>query len=115
MDSTTIEKTYASARDRYAQLGVDTDKALARLQTISISLHCWQGDDVGGFEKNAEGLAGSGLQVTGVYPGKARTVDELRVDMAQAFALLPGRHRVNLHAMYGEFGGKTVDRNEIEP
>ena len=115
MDSTTIEKTYASARDRYAQLGVDTDKALARLQTISISLHCWQGDDVGGFEKNAEGLAGSGLQVTGVYPGKARTVDELRADMAQAFALLPGRHRVNLHAMYGEFGGKTVDRNEIEP
>ena len=115
MDSTTIEKTYASARDRYAQLGVDTDKALARLQAISISLHCWQGDDVGGFEKNAEGLAGSGLQVTGAYPGKARTVDELRADMAQAFALLPGRHRVNLHAMYGEFGGKTVDRNEIEP
>jgi L-rhamnose isomerase len=115
MDSTTIEKTYASARDRYAQLGVDTDKALARLQALSISLHCWQGDDVGGFEKNAEGLAGSGLQVTGAYPGKARTVDELRADMAQAFALLPGRHRVNLHAMYGEFGGKTVDRNEVEP
>jgi L-rhamnose isomerase len=115
MESTTIEKTYASARDRYAQLGVDTDKALARLQAISISLHCWQGDDVGGFERNDGGLAGSGLQVTGAYPGKARTVDELRTDMAQAFALLPGRHRVNLHAMYGEFGGKTVDRNEIEP
>ncbi len=115
MDTTVIEKFYALARERYAQWGVDTDKALTRLQAISISLHCWQGDDVGGFEKQAEGLAGSGLQVTGAYPGKARTVEELRSDMAQAFALIPGRHRVNLHAMYGEFGGKAVDRNEIEP
>ena len=104
MDPIAIEKTYASARDRYAHLGVDTDKALARLQAISISLHCWQGDDVGGFENHAGGLAGSGLQVTGAFPGRARNVEELRADMAQAFTLIPGRHRVNLHAMYGEFG-----------
>jgi L-rhamnose isomerase len=115
MDPTAVEKTYASAREKYAERGVDTEKALARLQAISLSLHCWQGDDVGGFEKRAEGLAGSGLQVTGGAPGKARDVDELRADMAQAFALIPGRHRVNLHAMYGEFEGKAVDRDAIEP
>jgi len=115
MDPTAVEKTYASSRDKYAERGVDTDKALARLQAISLSLHCWQGDDVGGFEKRGEGLAGSGLQVTGGAPGRARDVDELRADMAQAFALIPGRHRVNLHAMYGEFGGKPVDRDAMEP
>ena len=115
MDPTAVEKAYASARDRYAERGVDAEKALARLQAISLSLHCWQGDDVGGLEKRAEGLAGSGLQVTGAAPGKARDVDELRADMAQAFALIPGRHRVNLHAMYGEFGGKAVDRDAMEP
>jgi L-rhamnose isomerase len=115
MDPIATENSYAVSRDKYAARGIDTESALSRLQAISLSLHCWQGDDVGGFEKQAEGLAGSGLQVTGAYPGKARTGDELRADMAQAFALIPGRHRVNLHAMYGEFGGKTVDRNEIEP
>jgi L-rhamnose isomerase len=115
MDPTAVEKTYASARDKYAERGVDTEKALARLQSISLSLHCWQGDDVGGFEKRGEGLAGSGLQVTGGAPGRARDVGELRADMAQAFALIPGRHRVNLHAMYGEFGGKAIDRDAMEP
>ena len=115
MDPTAIERSYASAREKYAGRGVDTENALARLQAISLSLHCWQGDDVGGFEKHAEGLAGSGLQVTGSAPGRARDVGELRADMAQAFALIPGHHRVNLHAMYGEFGGKAVDRNAIEP
>jgi len=115
MDPTAVEKAYASARDKYAERGVDTEKALTRLQAISLSLHCWQGDDVGGFEKRGEGLAGSGLQVTGGAPGRARDVDELRADMAQAFALIPGRHRVNLHAMYGEFGGKAVDRDAMEP
>jgi L-rhamnose isomerase len=115
MDTTTIERSYLSARDKYAERGVDADKALGRLQAISLSLHCWQGDDVGGFEKHAEGLAGSGLQVTGGTPGKARTVEELRADLEQAFALIPGRHRVNLHAMYGEFGDSPVDRNAIEP
>jgi L-rhamnose isomerase len=115
MESTVLENSYASSREKYAARGIDTDAALARLQSVSLSLHCWQGDDVGGFEKRAGGLAGSGLQVTGASPGKARTVDELRADMDQAFALIPGRHRVNLHAMYGEFGDKAVDRDEIEP
>jgi len=115
MDPIAIEKSYAASREKYGSRGVDTDGALSRLQAVSLSLHCWQGDDVGGFEKRAEGLAGSGLQVTGACPGKARTADELRADMAQAFALIPGRHRANLHAMYGEFGGRPVERNEIEP
>jgi L-rhamnose isomerase len=115
MDPAAIERSYAAARDRYAGRGVDTEAALARLQAVSLSLHCWQGDDVGGFENRGQSLAGSGLQVTGGAPGRARDVDELRADMAQAFALIPGRHRVNLHAMYGEFGAKPVDRNAIEP
>ena len=115
MDSQAIEKAYAWSREKYAGIGVDTDKALSRLQSVSLSIHCWQGDDVGGFENAAAGLAGSGLQVTGSYRGKARNVEELRSDLRQAFALIPGRHRLNLHAMYGEFGGRPVDRNEIEP
>ncbi|HPW18145.1 MAG TPA: L-rhamnose isomerase [Candidatus Aminicenantes bacterium] len=115
MDHAAVERTYAAARDEYAGRGVDTEAALARLLAISLSLHCWQGDDLAGFEKRAAGLAGSGLQVTGCAPGRARDVDELRADMAQAFALIPGRHRVNLHAMYGEFGGRAVDRDAIEP
>jgi len=114
MDSTNIEKAYARSREKYADIGVDTDKALSRLQSVSLSIHCWQGDDVGGFETAASDLAASGLQVTGSQPGKARNVQELRADLRQAFALIPGRHRLNLHAMYGEFGGKPVDRNEIE-
>jgi len=115
MDSSAIEKAYALSREKYAGLGVDTDKALSRLRTVSLSIHCWQGDDVGGFESASAGLEGSGLQVTGSYPGKARNIEELRSDLRQAFALIPGRHRLNLHAMYGEFGGRPVDRNEIEP
>jgi L-rhamnose isomerase len=115
MDPIAIEKAYALSREKYADLGVDTDKAISRLQSVPLSIHCWQGDDVGGFEPSAAGLNGSGLQVTGSYPGKARNVQELRSDLHQAFALIPGRHRLNLHAMYGEFGGKPVERNEIEP
>jgi L-rhamnose isomerase len=115
MDPLAVEKAYALSREKYAALGVDTDKAISRLQSVPLSLHCWQGDDVGGFETWATGLNGSGLQVSGSYPGKARNVQELRSDLHQAFALIPGRHRLNLHAMYGEFGGKPVDRNEIEP
>jgi L-rhamnose isomerase len=115
MDPASVEKSYAAALERYAERGIDTEKALARLQSISLSVHCWQGDDVGGFEHQTGGLAGSGLQVTWAYPGRARTVEELRADLEQAFALIPGRHRVNLHAMYGEFGDKPVDRNAIEP
>jgi L-rhamnose isomerase len=108
-----IEKAYRLAQELYAEFGVDTEHALSRLKKIAISLHCWQGDDVGGFEKPDAVLSGAGLQVTGNYPGKARTVEELRLDLHQAFALIPGSHRLNLHAIYGEFGGKPVDRDEI--
>jgi len=108
-----IEKAYEAARQRYAELGVDTDKATERLSKTAISLHCWQGDDVGGFESD-EGLSGGGIMATGAYPGKARTPDELRADIDKALSLIPGRHRLNLHAMYAEAGGK-VDRNELEP
>jgi len=105
---------YSIAREIYATLGVDTDAALQRLATIPISLHCWQGDDVGGFENTGESLSG-GIAVTGNYPGKARTPDELRADLEKAYSLIPGKHRLNLHAFYGEFGGKKVDRNEVAP
>ncbi|MBK1883592.1 L-rhamnose isomerase [Luteolibacter pohnpeiensis] len=109
-----VAASYASAQERYAEIGVDTEAAMAKLATIPISLHCWQGDDVGGFENTGEGLSG-GIAVTGNYPGRARTPEELRADLDQAFSLIPGRHRLNLHAFYGEFGGKKVDRNEIRP
>ncbi|WCJ58354.1 L-rhamnose isomerase [Fontisphaera persica] len=110
-----LETAYQLAREQYAALGVDTEAALQRLATLSISLHCWQGDDVGGFESAGETLGG-GLAVTGNYPGKARTPQELRQDAEMVFSLLPGRHRFNLHASYGEFpAGKKVDRNEIAP
>jgi L-rhamnose isomerase len=112
--SKSVERAYALARERYAAAGVNVERALATLKTISISLHCWQGDDVGGFENAGSGLGG-GLAVTGNYPGKARTPDELRADLDQALALIPGKHRLNLHAFYGEFGGQRVDRDEIEP
>src|SRR6187455_1963310 len=98
-----IERGYELARERYAAIGVDTEAALQRLATISLSLHCWQGDDVGGFERTNQEIGG-GLAVTGQYPGKARTADELRADLECALKLIPGRHRVNLHASYAETG-----------
>src|SRR5690349_19161377 len=94
-----IERSFALAKERYAELGVDVDAALKKLPAIPISLHCWQGDDVGGFEKSGSELGG-GLAVTGNYPGKARTPDELRADLDQALSLIPGKHRLNLHAFY---------------
>ncbi len=109
-----LAQSYELARERYAALGVDTDAAVEAVARIPISLHCWQGDDVAGFENRGGGLDG-GIAVTGNYPGAARTPEELRADLDQVAALLPGRHRVNLHACYGEFGGKTVDRDAIEP
>jgi len=109
-----IEQAYRLARERYAALGVDTDKVLRQLAKVPVSLHCWQGDDVGGFENFGGALTG-GIVATGNYPGKARTPDELRADAAKALSLIPGKHRFNLHAFYGEFGGRKVDRNEIEP
>ncbi|MHC4748663.1 MAG: L-rhamnose isomerase [Planctomycetota bacterium] len=109
-----IEKAYETAKQHYAELGVGTDKAMERLSKIAISLHCWQGDDVGGFESAQEGLDGGGIMATGAYPGKARTADELRADLEKALSLIPGKHRLNLHAMYAETAGK-VERNELEP
>lgn len=109
-----INQAYALAKERYAQLGVDTDAALARLATIPVSLHCWQGDDVGGFE-NVDSASGGGIQATGNYPGKARNADELRQDVEKVLSLLPGKHRFNLHAMYAETGGKAVARNAVQP
>ncbi|MBN2312369.1 MAG: L-rhamnose isomerase [Sedimentisphaerales bacterium] len=112
-DSKTIEKTYELAKERYSELGVDVDKAMKRLSKIAISLHCWQGDDVGGFE-SGDALSGGGIMATGTYPGKARTADELRADLDKALSLIPGKHRLNLHAMYAETKG-NVERNELEP
>ena len=114
MKKQTVEQTYQLARERYAALGVDTDAALEKLNKISISLHCWQADDVSGFENQGGSLTG-GIQVTGNYPGRARNIDELRADILKAASLIPGRHRLNLHEIYGDFGGKKVDRDQVEP
>ncbi|MHC4636690.1 MAG: L-rhamnose isomerase [Planctomycetota bacterium] len=109
-----IEQAYNLAKERYSQLGVDTEKVVSQLAKIPISIHCWQGDDVGGFEKVDSSLEGGGIQATGNYPGKARTIDELRMDMKKALSLIPGNHRLNLHACYLDNNGKYIDRNEIE-
>jgi L-rhamnose isomerase len=108
-----IQGAYALAQERYAVLGVDADAAMDTLAQISISLHCWQGDDVGGFE-NPDAELGGGIAATGNYPGKARTADELRGDLDKAYSLIPGVHRLNLHAIYAEPGGK-VERNALLP
>src|SRR5688572_11923186 len=102
------------ARERYAQLGVDVDHALDRLSRVPISLQCWQGDDVRGFDRAGD-EPGGGLAVTGNYPGRARTADELRADLDKALTLIPGRHRVNLHASYAETGNQRIDRDALEP
>jgi L-rhamnose isomerase len=108
-----IEQAYHWAQETYSPLGVSTESALARLGKIAISLHCWQGDDVAGFENTGQDIGG-GLAVTGNYPGKARTPAELRNDLEKAYSLIPGRHRLNLHASYGEFS-KPVQRDQIQP
>ncbi len=113
-NETQIQKGYEYAKEAYAAYGVDVDAAMARLEKIAISLHCWQGDDVVGFE-NVESLSGGGIQATGNYPGKARNAEELRQDAAKALSLIPGTHRFNLHAMYAETGGKAVERDAVEP
>lgn len=108
-----IQTRYEEAKQLYAQIGVDTDKALEHLKEIPISMHCWQGDDVAGFEGTGD-LTG-GIQATGDYPGKARSPEELMADMDEALRLIPGKHKINLHASYAIFDGEKVDRDKLEP
>ena len=114
MKENLIQQAYEIARERYAALGVDTEKVLEQMQNFHLSLHCWQADDVTGFENQGGDLTG-GIQATGNYPGKARNIDELRQDILKATFYIPGTHRLNLHEIYGDFKGKVVDRNEVEP
>jgi L-rhamnose isomerase len=114
MEDNKIEKAYEAAKERYAEIGVDTENAMSILQKISLSLHCWQTDDVVGFENQGGELSG-GIQVTGNYPGRARNIDELRADIIMAKSLIPGSHRLSLHEIYGDFGGLAVDRDQVEP
>lgn len=109
-----IKKEFNVAKEKYAALGVDVEKAIEKLNKISISIHCWQADDVGGFE-NPDGELSGGIQVTGNYPGKASTIDELKGDIEKVLTLVPGNHRLSLHAIYGDFSDGFVDRDKIEP
>ena len=110
MATTSLEKSYSLAKECYAEWDVDVDAALKRLESVAISVQCWQGDDVAGFE-SAGGLSGGGIMATGNYPGRARNGDELRADASEAFRLIPGKHRFSLHAIYLEHGGRPVERN----
>jgi len=112
--SETIQKSYELAKEQYAGIGVNTDNVLKTLSKVAISLHCWQTDDVSGFENPDAGLSG-GIQATGNYPGKARTIEEARSDLEKVYSLLPGKHRLSLHAIYGDFRGGKADRDQIEP
>ncbi len=107
-----ILKAYEIARERYAGQGIDTDRVLEQMQNFHLSIHCWQADDVVGFEPKAGALSG-GIQTTGNYPGRARNMEELRADILKAMSLIPGSHRLNLHAIYGDFGGRKIDRDQI--
>lgn len=109
-----IKKAYEAAKEQYAALGIDTDQAIEKLNTVSLSIHCWQADDVLGFENPEGGLSG-GIQATGNYPGRARSIEELQKDIEKVLTLVPGKHRLSLHAIYGDFGGQFVDRDQIEP
>jgi len=113
MKTEVVKKLYESACEIYRELGIDADEVLKKMNDVVISLHCWQADDVGGFEKPDATLSGGGIQATGNYPGKAKSIDQMRADLEKVMKLLPGRQRLNLHAIYGEFGGQFVDRNEI--
>ena len=114
MKSELVQKAYEIAKERYAAMGVDTEKVLEQMQDFHLSLHCWQADDVKGFEVQAGELTG-GIQATGNYPGAARNIDELRADIVKAKSYIPGTHRLNLHEIYGDFKGKVVDRDEVTP
>ncbi|WP_203248068.1 L-rhamnose isomerase [Sporosarcina beigongshangi] len=110
----TINENYAFAKKEYERWEINVEEALQKLENIPISVHCWQGDDISGFEVNKSELSG-GIDVTGNYPGKARTPEELRMDLDKALSLIPGKHRVNLHAIYAETNGEVVDRDKLEP
>ncbi len=114
MKAELVQKAYEIAKERYAAVGVDTEKVLEQMQNFHLSLHCWQADDVSGFEVQAGALSG-GIQATGNYPGRARNIDELRADIVKAKSYIPGSHRLNLHEIYGDFQGKVVDRDEVTP
>ena len=109
-----IEQAYQQAKEIYSGYGVDVDQAVEALKKLRLSIHCWQGDDVGGFETPDAALGGGGIQVTGNFPGKARTIDELKSDLNKLLGMVPGKHRLNLHASYGDFGGKKIGRDEVE-
>ncbi|MRH43762.1 L-rhamnose isomerase [Aquibacillus halophilus] len=109
-----VNENYQRAKKDYEKWGIDVDQVLEKLKSVPISIHCWQGDDIGGFETNQQELSG-GIDVTGNYPGKATTPKELRGDLEKALSLIPGKHRVNLHAIYGETAGKVVERDQLEP
>ncbi|MGI6705695.1 MAG: L-rhamnose isomerase [Clostridia bacterium] len=109
-----IQDAYLAAKEKYAKWGIDTDKVLEQLEKVAVSIHCWQGDDVGGFE-NPEGDLTGGIQATGNYPGKARNAEELRQDLGKALSMIPGKHRVSLHAIYAETGGEKVERDQLKP
>lgn len=112
MDKNLLKQSYSVAQQRYAEIGVDTEAVLQQMQDFHLSLHCWQADDVKGFEVQAGALSG-GIQSTGDFPGAARNIDELRSDILMAMSLIPGNHRLNLHEIYGDFKGKVVDRDEV--
>ena len=109
-----IDQAYTQAKDRYAEFDVDVDEAMGRLKDIAISMHCWQGDDVVGYESVGD-ISEGGIMATGSYPGRARTPDELRADVLMAMSLIPGTHRLSLHACYAEIYGKAVDRSQVTP
>ncbi len=106
---------YQLAKEQYASLGVDTDIAIKKAKQIPLSVHCWQGDDVVGFESQQSLLSGGGILSTGAYPGRAENIDQLAQDIDKAFSLIPGAKKLALHAMYGDFKGEKIDRNQIEP
>lgn len=110
-----IEEAYELASKKYEDIGLDTEKVLSTLLEIPISIHAWQGDDVGGFERSNAEFSGGGIIATGNYPGKARNIQELQNDLKKALSLIPGNHRINLHSFHGNFGGKFIERNQYEP
>lgn len=114
LTNTEIEESYLAAKKTFARLGVDTDQAIEAASKVPVSVHCWQGDDVAGFEKSSDQLTG-GIMATGNHPGRAQTPAQLRADLDKALSLIPGAKKVNVHAIYAETGGKKVERDQLGP